>query len=694
MYIKKLLYILFIFSTCFIALISCNKQTPITDEEKDWLANQDNITIALSPDYPPYQFINEDNTIEGLSIEYISLIEEKLNHKFKRKYYQEWPRLMEDVKKGKIDITTQIQATKNRKKYLNFYSEFFTSKHVITVRKGTSQGDKISDYKNKEITVPQDYAVFENLTRKYPNQKFIEDKSDLVCLKKLNAGQYDAYIGPKAIVNYLIKTQNLDNLEIIAETELYYKPGIAIDKKNKMLNSIFIKAEKSISENEKQNIAENWLYTAKKPFYKKASFWISCISVIIACFILSLGLNFYLSYMVKQKTKELRLAKNMAEKDNQLKTAFINNISHEIRTPMNGIIGFSKFLEEPDITKDEKANYIDIVIKSSKELINTIDNILEVSKLQTKQVIFSPEETDLFEIFDIIFLKFEKKVKSKSISLILNKNIEDHQRYIITDRSKLIKIISALVENAIKFTKKGAILVSCSIKNQTLIITVRDSGIGIDEKDQEIIFNIFSQSENQIARKYGGLGLGLAIAKENVSIMKGQIVFSSIPQKGSTFRIEIPYTANPKKYNEQTITNKYEKPTTPSNRILIAEDGDVNFLILKTLLNKIDEYHFIINRVHNGKEAVLFYEENNEIDLIFMDIKMPIMNGYNATKLIKSLDKSIPIIAQTAYTTKEDIQNAYKAGCDDFISKPIDLIELKKVINKYLPINTTTSPII
>ncbi len=666
---------------------SCSQKDLLTNEERKWLTENDKITIAFFPYYPPYEFINENNTIEGIFIDYINLIESKINHKFKRKYYFNWPELMEDLKNEKIDIVMQIQSTKNRSTYLNFYAELFESPHVITTRKNSYTGNQITDFQNKTLTVPEDYAIFENLKRNYPNLTFVEDENDLTCLQKLNSGEYDAYIGPRAVVNYLIRTKNLPNLTIAGETNLTYKPGIGVLKSDEVLNQIFQKVISEISESESQEIIENWLYIKTKPFYKKTDFLIPLGILILSGGLIILIINFYLGLIVSRKTKELRIAKEIAEKDNQLKAAFIRNVSYEIRTPMNNVIGFSKFLNEPKLTDENKAKYTNIIINSGKKLIHSVDNILQISQLQTEQVDLHIEEVDVSEILNDIYTLFEEQAKEKSISLILNNNLKKNQQFIATDKSKLTIIIHNLVENSINFTEKGAVLVSCIVQNTSLIITIRDSGIGFYNKDRQLILEKDYKSENQISEKSGGLGLGLLIAKEHTKLMRGKLSFSSILTKGSTFRLELPY--HPLDRSNSSILSYKNTDGTKTKQyiVLIAEDGEVNFVFLKTILSKIEEYNFAIHRAKNGKEAVTFCIKNKQVNIVFMDIKMPKMNGYEATRIIKKMNPELPIIAQTAYSTNEDIQNALNAGCDNFISKPIHLKTLRKILKKHLEVS-------
>ncbi len=674
--LQSLSFLLFSYS-----FISCTNKEVITNKEREWLAQQDNLTIALFPYYPPYEFINDNNTIEGIFIEYIRLIESKINYKFKRKYYLEWPELIKDLENGKIDIVLQMQSTKDRESYLNFYAELFESPHVIVTKKDSNY-TSIASLTDKTIAIPEDYAIFEKLSRKYPNHNFIEDDNDLVCLQKLNSGIYDAHIGPQAVVNYLIKTEGLNDLQITSTIDQVYKPGIAVLKKNKTLNDIIQKVTENISNRETQSIIESWLYIKTKPFYKKPNFIIPIITLLLLVFFIVIFLNFYLGFIIKQRTKELREAKDIIEKDNQLKIAFISNVSQEIKIPLDGVLNFSKLLQKPKLTALEKAKYINIITHSGRQLVDSIDNILEISQLQTKQIDLDEEKTDLKETLETIHSVYEINALKNGILLILNDTLKDNERYAIIDRSKFIKTLNGIIDNAIKFTKKGAVLISCMIQNQAIIVSVRDSGIGIEARDTENIFKSFAKSENQISKKYGGLGLGLSIARENISLMGGELSFSSIPNKGSTFRIELPFHPIDSKTTSDIVLDNQKNLKENQYVVLIVEDGDVNFLFLKLLLKKIKEYDFIVYRAKNGKEAVQFCSKNQKLDVVFMDIKMPEMNGYDATRMIKKIKPELPIIAQTAYSTKDDIKKALEAGCKGFISKPIQFKVLKKVLSK------------
>ncbi len=685
---SKTLRLTFIITILSIWFFSCSKpSSPLTQEEKEWLRNNDSISVAFFPYYAPYQFINDNNQIDGILIDYINLIEEKIDHKFEKRLYVNWERLLNDAKNNEVDIVSEIQQTSERDTYLNFYAQLFKSSHTIVIRKDNDFGSKIENYYDKTVTVPKDYAIHEILEQKEKGLRIVTEIDDLTCLKQVSNGTYDAYIGPKAVSNYLIKTENLDNLKIVAETKYNYAPSIAVQKNNSVLNQIIAKIDNSISDKEKKVIFDNWLYHEIVPFYKQANFWI-LLSVIILLFLIAiLLLNKYLKYLIKRKTKELKIAKENAEESNKLKTAFIHNISHEVRTPMNGIIGFSELLNDPEITPDKQKEYSKIIIDSSNQLITIIDDIIEISRLQTNQVKLHLEEVNFNELLQLLFSKFQSKAILKNIAIHLDNKLTDEEGTILMDRSKLNKILSNLIDNAIKFTKKGIVEISTQIKDDFLVISIRDTGIGIKSEDQEIIFRNFSQSEKEVTKSYDGLGLGLSIAQKNAQLIKGAISFTSTLNKGSNFILTVPYHPifDPNK-DTAIVASENSKQNPIKQVVLIVEDGDINFLFLKTVLLKMTGYKFVIHRAENGKQAVDICEDNENIDLILMDIRMPVMDGYTATKRIKKIRPKLPIIAQTAYSTEEDIQKALDAGCDDFVSKPVDRKILRPIIGKYFSV--------
>jgi PAS domain S-box-containing protein len=381
---------------------------------------------------------------------------------------------------------------------------------------------------------------------------------------------------------------------------------------------------------------------------------------------------------------ELIAAKEKAEEANRLKTEFLNNMSHEVRTPMNGIIGFSKMLDKPDLNAEKRKYYSKIVQNSSQQLLRIIDDILAISTLETKLEKLNETEFCLNDLLMELFSIFNLKSKERNVPLYLKKELHDRQSYIISDKAKLHKILSNLLENALKFTNEGFIEYGYYLEKTNLVLYVKDNGIGISPKNHKIIFERFSQEEKDLSRKHGGLGLGLSISKENAQLLGGDISLESEKGKGSTFYVSIPYKqVLPDKNN--TIKDIDDSQKIKDNyTILVAEDEEVNYLYIEVLFEDEIEGNYNLIHAKNGQEAVAICTANKNIDLVLMDIKMPIMNGHEATEKIKEIFPNLPIIVQTAYSTESDKQLALKHGCNDFISKPINKEKLFEIINKYL----------
>ncbi|MBT8316957.1 MAG: PAS domain S-box protein [Lutibacter sp.] len=394
---------------------------------------------------------------------------------------------------------------------------------------------------------------------------------------------------------------------------------------------------------------------------------------------------------LKKKEKELKLAKNKAVESDRLKTEFLNNMSHEIRTPLNGIIGFSEIItENTNISNEKRRNYGAIIKSSGNQLVKVIDDILEISRLGTKQVKAIQNKVNLNNVLLHLFSIFDIKAKENKVPLYLKKGLLDTESTIYTDESKLIKILSNLLENALKFTEAGSIELGYILNKTTnppqLEIYVKDTGIGINKTNHKSIFDRFSQEEKEISQKTGGLGLGLSIAKENAEILGGTIQLKSKKGSGTTFTVIIPY--KPIQSNTENINRPTTSETLKTSKpiILIAEDEEVNYIFLETLLHDSIKLNCTLIHAKNGIEAVEICKNNPAINLVLMDIKMPQLNGYQATKLIKKFRPNLPIVAQTAYSTQNDINTSKTMGCDDFISKPIRKKTLNAILTTYLKV--------
>ncbi|HCT93564.1 MAG: hypothetical protein A2X19_01760 [Bacteroidetes bacterium GWE2_39_28] len=384
----------------------------------------------------------------------------------------------------------------------------------------------------------------------------------------------------------------------------------------------------------------------------------------------------------KHSEMELISAKERAEESDRLKTAFLHNISHEIRTPMNAIVGFSAFLNEPDLTPDRRKDFTDIIIQSSDQLLAIIDDIIRIASIESGQEKIQESEIDINLVCKLLNEQFTPKTIDRNVQLNFKAGLPDDDAIISTDATKLTQILINLIGNAFKFTHNGYINFGYSVKNKQLEFYVEDSGIGIPLDMQEKIFNRFRQVETTNTRNIGGSGLGLSISKAYVKMMGGSIWVTSELGKGSVFYFTIPFkNTNPIKISEKMSNKDINLGLYSNKTLLIAEDNDSNFMLLNEMLAGSG---INIIRAVNGVEAVKLCRSNPDIDLVLMDIKMPELDGYAATAQIKKFNPGLPIIAQTAYSTEVNKIKALECGCSDFLCKPINKKMLFTKINEQL----------
>lgn len=389
---------------------------------------------------------------------------------------------------------------------------------------------------------------------------------------------------------------------------------------------------------------------------------------------------------------ELNNAKEMAQESDKLKTAFLHNISHEIRTPFNGILGFLQFVGDDDITQEERREYINIINRSSMRLINTINDIVDISQIQAGQAKLYLSEVNipktLAELHEFFFAFAEIKNLDLAIQNTNNLNI------IKTDYNKLKAIFSFLIDNAIKFTKTGKVEFGIAqhnqlpdfinVKDKYTYFFVKDTGVGIPKDKQAIIFDKFMQADVSDTRGYEGSGLGLSIAMAYTQILGGDIFLESEVGKGSIFYFSI--SREPLNIDNKTITlnSNYQNRKKTKLNIIIAEDDENSEIFIRTMIKSISNNLYV---ARTGRECIELCKNNADTDLILMDIKMPDMNGDEACKEIRKFNNDVIIIAQTAFAFNSDKLNAIQAGCNDFIAKPLNKNNFFSLIYKYFTIN-------
>lgn len=390
-----------------------------------------------------------------------------------------------------------------------------------------------------------------------------------------------------------------------------------------------------------------------------------------------LELKFSKEQIIKEKQK--------AVQSDKLKSVFLSNMSHEIRTPMNAVIGFSELLKYTEYSEEQKEKYIDIVIHNGNKLIKLIDDIIDISKIEAGELKTSKTKVNVDNIFKDIYSSYSallEKDKEKKVTIECNLPHISEVFIMLTDELRLYQIVNNLVSNAYKFTEKGSILFGYYLTDDKLVIYVKDTGKGISKENLENIFKRFYR-ESDITQ-YHGTGLGLTITKTLTEMLDGSISVKSKPEEGTVFTVKLPHHGHKERESTKIIKNNKKEYDWTGKTILIADDVRSTLDYYKGVMRKAGA-DIIFAR--NGEEALELYKKNSEdIDIILMDLQMPVMDGYTATAEIRKLNSDIPVIAQTALAMPEDKEKAIQAGHNECLFKPVSIAKLVETVNRYLSI--------
>ena len=390
-----------------------------------------------------------------------------------------------------------------------------------------------------------------------------------------------------------------------------------------------------------------------------------------------------LESLVSERTRELEIAKKRAEDADTLKSAFLANMSHEIRTPMNAIVGFAGLLNDPDITEEEKREFVGHIRTNSDSLLMLINDILDLSMIEANQITIRKEPFFLNELLDQIYSVHSLHNKKASLEITLNNSLRSENLRLNTDKLRLKQILTNFMSNACKFTDNGTVELGLTKKDDSLNFYVKDTGIGIAGKDIEHLFERFRKLGEDTTSLIRGAGLGLAISKRLAELLGGKIEVFSALGKGSLFTFTIPANIiiSHHKISAPSAPLLFESIDWNGKNVLIVEDEETNYLYLKRILEKTNAS---VVWAENGLAAIRHCESGNHFDIILMDVKMPEMNGIEALKILKEKNPNQLVIAQTAYARTEDEIMLRKEGFDDYISKPIRPADLLGLLSRYL----------
>lgn len=446
-----------------------------------------------------------------------------------------------------------------------------------------------------------------------------------------------------------------------------------------------------------QRKGKSWSDPVEYIFKVKPPFWLTYWAIVVYALLLFSLISLYVQWRTQRHRKrqteleginaELNLAKDQAEESSKLKSAFMLNLSHEIRTPMNGIMGFTELLKQPELTNETIKSYIELIQKSGTRLINTVTDLVEISTIQTKQTSLKMERIDPIKLLSRVCENFQADIEDKGIEFAYPSDHKDDV-FISTDSSKLETVFKHIIRNALKYTEEGKISVGFKIEqdknNGKIKFWIEDTGIGIPENKLNKIFDPFVQADVEDRDALQGSGLGLAIVKEYVQLLGGELELESKEGIGSRFTVVLP--GNPEViYQSDSSLKPNEKTQDVEDpiEILIAEDDELSIDYLIIILKK---FPVKIHVAKNGIEAIEKCKSNPNIKIILMDLKMPDMNGFEATAKIRQFNRDILIVAQTAYAMVGDREKAIKAGCDDYLTKPLKREIFVQKMTRYLRI--------
>lgn len=392
----------------------------------------------------------------------------------------------------------------------------------------------------------------------------------------------------------------------------------------------------------------------------------------------------------KKIEKNLIAAKDRAEESDRLKSAFLSNMSHEIRTPMNAIIGFSTLLSDASVTEEERQEFIRIIKERGNDLMRIMDDIIDIAKIEAGQVKIEIRECQINTLMSSLYVtmnEVRKKHLKTHVELVSKPFSHDKEFTIMTDGNRLRQVLTNLIENAFKFTEQGTVEFGYTFKTHEKLgplieFFVKDTGIGIPAEKHQVIFERFRQADDSSTRKYGGTGLGLTICKNLMSLLNGDIRLESEEGKGACFFISLPLTGSVSTAIPKPVARQMPEYAglLKDKRLLVVEDEESNYFLLERILKRTSAN---IVWARNGIDAITMAEKG-DIDLILMDIRMPVMDGYEATEEIRKFNKHVPIIAQTAYALKGEKERSISVGCDGYISKPIDPKEFLETIIRFI----------
>ncbi len=655
----------------------------LTAHEKKWLAENPTVKFTGDPNWLPYEAFKADGTYIGIVSEHIKLISEKTGLIFKMSPSKTWTESTDKAKQGIVDVLSETDDS-DLSTHLEFTTPYISNPIVIAMSSKENYIENITSIKNKKIALIKDYGYASKIRKKYSNINFITVENIQSGLLAVSTGEVNALLCTHALCSYTISELGLNDVRITGRTEFDTKLALGVQKNQHNLLSILNKAIAIITPAEQQLIFDKWI---KDKYVEKIDYTLVYQIVVVAILLLFLFIfwNRRLEHEVKERTKELTIARDEAQRANQSKSAFLSRMSHELRTPLNAILGFSQILElnTDNSFKDDDLESIDEISIAGKHLLELINEVLDLSQIETGDLKLKIKDIELTEIVNGSLALIKPLIEKSNIEIISPASSE--QIYVMADRVRIKQIIINLLANAIKYnTENGKIELTYEKRDNIILLSFKDTGIGIAAEFHEHVFEPFERL-NANTTNIEGTGIGLALSRKLIQLMDGNIGFTSEEGKGSTFWIEMKQGSNNVSQSTVKSVSHPEYKTDNKNSILYVEDNPANLRLVSRLLKK--QEGVTLYDAPNGSVAMDLLSSPNKFTLILLDIQLPgDINGFEILKVIRANPENpdIPVIAISANATEHDIKEGLRAGFDEYITKPINIINFMNTINSFL----------
>ncbi|MBN2857869.1 MAG: transporter substrate-binding domain-containing protein [Candidatus Delongbacteria bacterium] len=669
--------------------LSHREMIMFSDEEEKWLAGHSEITVTGDPDWPPNSYYDNNGIYSGIVADLWDLIERRSGLRFKRVRSSDWAESLDMVRKGEVQVIDCVSETPERKDFMIFSDVMFSSNIVLVGREDTRFVNGISDIGELTLAVQEGVSEIELLKKDHPDIRLSYYSDPDMAYRDVSAGKVDLFLRHQSDFSFKQKEKMLTNLKIVGPTDYTREYRIGVSKGNRELAGIMNTIISHITQEEKNNIFDKW-YGREKAVVDYGLLWKIVLSALVV-----IALVFYWNRTLarevelrKKAQAALEIAIQKAEEATKAKSVFLANMSHEIRTPMNAVIGFSDLLKKTPMTSEQNS-YLSTIKSAGTTLLNIINDILDISKVEANKIELNYSFFDLCSMMFDLTQFFDEKIRSKNLTFKVSC---DHGGPLIVylDEMRLRQILTNLISNAVKFTSSGWIGMGAkAVKNDDgtvdISITVSDTGIGIPEEDLGKIFDAFEQSGQSIhSKKYQGTGLGLAITKKFSELMKGSVRVTSEVGKGSEFTVSFRNVKTDGNSEKESASNEKEQSPVKFSKakVLVADDIVSNRFLLTELCAGLG---LETVEAANGREAV----EKAKLyvpDLILLDMRMPEMDGYEAIEILKNdpATKKIPVIAVTASVMGNEMARIEKLRFDGFVRKPVSLNDLIGQMKKVL----------